>query len=91
MRDRRALVRADFNVPLDASGEITDDTRIRAALPTLAFLLEHGARPVVLSHLGRPKGKPDPKYSLQPVATHLAELMRLKVQFVETTDTDEAM
>jgi phosphoglycerate kinase len=91
MRGKRALVRADFNVPLDENGEITDDTRIRAALPTLAFLLEHGARPVVLSHLGRPKGKPDPKYSLQPVATHLAELMRLKVQFVETTDTDEAM
>jgi len=91
MRGKRALVRADFNVPLDENGEITDDTRIRAALPTLAFLLEHGARPVVLSHLGRPKGKPDPKYSLQPVAKHLAELMRLKVQFVETTDTDEAM
>jgi len=91
MRGKRALVRADFNVPLDGNGEITDDTRIRAALPTLAFLLEHGARPVVLSHLGRPKGKPDPKYSLQPVAKRLAELMRLKVQFVETTDTDEAM
>jgi len=91
MRDKRALVRADFNVPLDASGEITDDTRIRAALPTLAFLLEHGARPVVLSHLGRPKGKPDPKYSLQPVAKRLAELMGVEVLFVETTDTDEAM
>ena len=91
MRGKRALVRADFNVPLDENGEITDDTRIRAALPTLAFLLEHGARPVVLSHLGRPKGKPDPKYSLQPVAKRLAELMRLKVEFVETTDTDEAM
>jgi len=91
MRDKRALVRADFNVPLDASGEITDDTRIRAALPTLAFLLEHGTRPVVLSHLGRPKGKPDPKYSLQPVAKRLAELMGVEVLFVETTDTDEAM
>jgi len=91
MRGKRALVRADFNVPLDENGEITDDTRIRAALPTLAFLLEHGARPVVLSHLGRPKGKPDPKYSLQPVAERLAELTDTKVIFVETTDTDEAM
>ena len=91
MRGKRALVRADFNVPLDANGEITDDTRIRAALPTLTFLLEHGARPVLLSHLGRPKGKPNPRYSLQPVAKRIAELMRVEVQFVETTDTDEAM
>lgn len=91
LRGRRALVRADFNVPLNADGDVTDDTRIRAALPTLAYLLEHGARPVVLSHLGRPKGKTNPKYSLQPVANRLADLMHVKVQFVETTDTDEAM
>jgi phosphoglycerate kinase len=88
---KRALVRADLNVPLDASGEITDDTRIRAEIPTLRYLLDHGARPVVLSHLGRPKGKPTPKYSLQPVANRLAELIGVKVNFVESTDTDEAM
>ena len=88
---KRALVRADLNVPLDASGEITDDTRIRAEIPTLRYLLDHGARPVVLSHLGRPKGKPAPKYSLQPVANRLAELIGVKVNFVESTDTDEAM
>ena len=91
LRGKRALVRADLNVPLDANGEITDDTRIRASIPTLSYLLEHGARPVVLSHLGRPKGKPNPKYSLQPVADRLEELMKVKVVFIETTDTDEAM
>ncbi|MBA2707011.1 MAG: phosphoglycerate kinase, partial [Gemmatimonadaceae bacterium] len=91
LRGRRALVRADFNVPLDDDCEITDDTRIRAALPTLRYLLEKGARPVVLSHLGRPKGKPEPKYSLQPVARRLGELLNVKVIFVESTDTDDAM
>lgn len=91
LRGKRALVRADFNVPLDGQCEIVDDTRIRAAIPTLLYLLERGARPVVLSHLGRPKGKPAPKCSLQPVATRLAELLGAKVSFVETTDTDEAM
>src|SRR6476469_569728 len=91
MRGRRALVRTDFNVPLDDDRRITDDTRIRAGIPTLMFLLEHGARPVVLSHLGRPKGKPNAKYSLEPVGQRLAELAGVKVNFVETTDTDEAM
>lgn len=91
LRGKRALVRADFNVPLDENCEITDDTRIRAALPTLNYLIERGARPVVLSHLGRPKGKQTLKYSLQPVAKRLAELISAKVVFVESTDTDEAM
>jgi len=88
---KRALVRADFNVPLDDNCEITDDTRIKAALPTLRLLLDRGARPVVLSHLGRPKGKPTQKYSLQPVGKRLEELIGKRVNFVETTDTDEAM
>ena len=91
LRGKRALVRVDFNVPLDEHGHITDDTRIRAAIPTLELLAERGARIVVLSHLGRPKGRPDAKYSLEPVSRRLRELMpRRDVSFVESTDTDEA-
>ncbi|MEO5588227.1 MAG: phosphoglycerate kinase [Gemmatimonadaceae bacterium] len=88
---KRALVRADFNVPLDADGRITDDTRIRAALPTLRLLMERDARPVVLSHMGRPKGRPDPRYTLKPVADRLAELLGKPVRFFESTDTPEAV
>jgi phosphoglycerate kinase len=91
LKGKRAVVRADFNVPLDDDCEITDDTRIRAALPTLRLLMDRGARPIVLSHLGRPKGKPEQKFSLQPVGKRLQELVGKKVNFVETTDTDEAM
>jgi phosphoglycerate kinase len=91
LRGKRVLLRVDFNVPLDDNGEITDDTRIRAALPTIELLLERGARPVILSHLGRPKGKPNPKYSLQPVAQRLKELTGRNVNFVESTDSDEAL
>jgi phosphoglycerate kinase len=91
VRGQRALVRVDFNVPLD-SGKVSDDTRIRAALPTIQALLDRGARVVLLSHLGRPKGKPEAKYSLQPVAMRLAELMpKENIVFVESTDSDDAI
>jgi phosphoglycerate kinase len=73
--NQRALVREDFNVPLDAQGRITDDTRIREALPTLQYLVNAGARVIIMSHLGRPKGKLSPEFSLEPVATHLQTLM----------------
>src|SRR4051812_34535579 len=89
VRGKRALVRVDFNVPLDDKGQITDDTRIRASLPTIELLLERDCRPVILSHLGRPKGKPEQKYSLQPVARRLQELSGFGVVFVESTDSDE--
>src|SRR3954469_25008596 len=92
LRGRRALVRVYFNGPLGEHGHVTDDTRIRAVLPTLELLLDRGARVVLLSHLGRPKGKPDEKYSLDPVARRLQQLIpRKHVCFVESTDTDEAL
>jgi phosphoglycerate kinase len=74
LRGKRVLVRSDFNVPLDGT-TITDDGRIRAALPTLQLLLGKGAKVIVTAHLGRPKGAPDPKYSLAPVAARLGELL----------------
>src|ERR671917_2196677 len=71
---KRVLVRVDFNVPIK-DGEVTDDTRIQRALPTIRYLLEEGACPVLISHLGRPKGEPDPKYAMDPVAKRLQELL----------------
>jgi len=75
---RRVFVRVDFNVPLEGK-VVTDDTRVRAAIPTLKLLAEKGARLVIASHLGRPKGGPDPKYSMEPAAHKLAELMNVDV------------
>jgi phosphoglycerate kinase len=90
IKGRRALVRVDFNVPLDGT-RITDDTRIRAAIPTLRSLISGGARVVLLSHLGRPKAKPEAKYSLAPVAARLGELLGKPVAFCPETDTDAAL
>jgi len=88
---KKALVRVDFNVPLDkTTGAITDDARIRAALPTIQYLLDHGAAVILMSHLGRPKEGPDPKYSLKVVADHLATLLSAPVKFVGQTTGPEA-
>jgi phosphoglycerate kinase len=86
---KKALVRVDFNVPL-SGGLITDDTRMRAALPTINYLLDHGAAVILMSHLGRPKDGPDPKYSMQVTADHLAELISAPVKFVGATVGPEA-
>jgi phosphoglycerate kinase len=79
---KKALVRVDFNVPQGDDGHITDDARIRAALPTINYLLEQGAAVILMSHLGRPKDGPDPKYSMSVTADHLATLIQAPVQFV---------
>src|SRR5512132_2821101 len=76
---KRVLIRADLNVPLE-KGKVSDDTRIVAALSTIRYVLAYDATPIVCSHLGRPKGKPDPKYSLKPVAERLARLLGCRVQ-----------
>src|SRR6202166_1117736 len=80
MNGKRVFMRVDFNVPLDGA-RVTDDTRIRETLPTIEFARKRGARLVLASHLGRPKGKPDPKYSMKPVAAKLAELLGVGVDF----------
>jgi phosphoglycerate kinase len=83
---KRVLVRVDFNVPLDGAGTITDDSRIQGALPTLRELREKGARLLLMSHLGRPKGGPDPKFSLEPAAQRLSELLGTEVRLAGDLD-----
>jgi phosphoglycerate kinase len=90
LRGKRVLVRSDLNVPLDGD-VITDDGRIRASVPTISTLLDKGARVVVVAHLGRPKGAPDPRYSLAPVALRLGELLGRDVAFATDTVGDSAL
>jgi phosphoglycerate kinase len=86
---KRVLVRVDFNVPIK-EGMVSDDTRIQASLPTIRYLLEQGAAVLLCSHLGRPKGKPDPEFTLRPVAAHLSNLLGSPVGFVESCIGPEA-
>jgi phosphoglycerate kinase len=90
LRGQRVLVRSDLNVPLDAEGTITDDGRVRASVPTIKALTEAGARVVVCAHLGRPKGVPEAKYSLAPVALRLQELLGAPVAFATDTVGESA-
>ena len=83
LNNKKVIVRCDFNVPLDDAGEITDDTRIRAALPTIQYLIDHGAGIILMSHLGRPKGEPKPEFSLKVVAEYLEELLGHEVEFMD--------
>jgi 3-phosphoglycerate kinase len=93
VRGKRVLVRVDFNVPVK-NGEVTDDTRIRRAIPTIKYLLEQRAQPILISHLGRPKGEPDPKYAMDPVAKRLEELLGapvLKLAAAVGPEVEEAL
>jgi phosphoglycerate kinase len=89
MSGRRVFIRVDFNVPLE-NGKVAEDTRVRETIPTLRFAIERGARLVLASHLGRPKGKRDPKYALKPVAARLSELIGLPVDFASDCVGPEA-
>ena len=92
LRGRRVVVRVDFNVPFDDSGVVSDDTRLRAAVPTIQLLRKHGARVVLLSHLGRPKAAPDPKYTLAGVLPALMLVLPgVEVLFCTSTDDDAAV
>ena len=79
LNDKRVLMRVDFNVPMDDDGKIIDDTKMTAAVPTINYVLERGARLVLMSHLGRPNAQPDPVFSLRPVAVRLGELLQKNV------------
>ena len=82
VRGKRVIVRIDFNVPMNEKGHIGDDTRIRKTLPTIRYLIDHGARVILMSHLGRPKGKRDLQFSLKPVSERLSKLLKRSVKFI---------
>ena len=90
VKGKKVLVRCDFNVPLDENGRITDDTRITAALPTIQYLRDHGAKVVLCSHLGRPKGQVNEKYSLKPVADELTDRLSTNVKFAKDVTGESA-
>ena len=90
VKGKKVLVRCDFNVPLDENGKITDDTRITAALPTIKYLMDNGAKVILCSHLGRPKGEVNEKYSLKPVADELTDLLDKDVKFATDVTGESA-
>ncbi|OIP21171.1 phosphoglycerate kinase [bacterium CG2_30_54_10] len=90
-KGKRVLIRVDFNVPLDKALDITDDTRIQAAVPTLKYIIAQGGRLIVMSHLGRPKGTADPKFSLKPTVKRLGELLQKTIAFASDCIGEAAM
>ncbi len=88
---KKVFVRVDFNVPMDKSGKVTDDTRVRASLPTINYIREKGAKVIVTSHLGRPKGKKVDEFSLKPVAPILAGLLKIDVPFIDDCIGEKAL
>ena len=88
--DKKVLMRVDFNVPLDDNGSVSDDRRVRMAVPTIQYVVDHGGSVVLMSHLGRPKGEPDPKASLKPAADRLAELLGQPVPLTADTAGEAA-
>ncbi len=90
LKDKKVLIRVDFNVPLNENLEITDDTRIQAALPSIKYVLEKGGAAVLMSHLGRPKGEPNPKFSLKPVQKRLSDLLGIQVEMTSDCVGEEA-
>ena len=83
MKGKRVLMRVDFNVPLSEDGRITSDARIVAALPSIKYVMDHGGKLILMSHLGRPKGKPEAKYRMDAVAKRLSELLNRPVKKLE--------
>lgn len=90
LKGKRVIARVDFNVPLDENGNITDDKRIRAALPTIQYIIDQGAKLILVSHLGRPKDGPDPKYSMKPAAERLSELLGKEVKLAADVIGEDA-
>ena len=90
IQSRRVLIRVDFNVPVD-NDVVTDDYRIRRTIPTIKHCLDQGAKVILMSHLGRPKGKINPKFSLMPVGEKLAELLEIPIKFSHDCVSDDAI
>ena len=91
LEGKKVLVRVDFNVPLNEDGQITDDTRIRAAIPTIEYLINHSAKVILAAHFGRPKGKVNEKMRLTPVAVRLSELLEKNVSLTKSCIGEESI